>query len=150
MITAHKESLADCLEEIKGLLAGHHEELALNKDRVKLEPDYDQYLKKEDEGVLFFVTLRSRGEMVGYYIGFIVSALHNKSCMDCHTDIYYVHPSIRGDGGGDILFDFCESELSRRGVVRWFTVSKNHKPATAFLERKGHKPIETVHCKVLG
>ena len=150
MITAHKENLSDCLEEIKPLLGGHHEELALNKDKVKLDPDYDRYLEKEREGILFFVTLRQSGEMVGYYIGFIVRAIHNNRTTDCHTDIYYVHPSVRGLGAGHILFDFCDLELSKRGVMRWLTVSKNHSPAAGFLEKKGFDPIETVLCKVLG
>jgi len=149
MITAHEESFKDCYPELSELLQGHHEELALNQDKISLNPDLQVYYDREDDGSLVFCTIRDKGLIVGYYIGFVVTSLHNKDHLTCHTDIFYVHPDARGYGAGKILFGFCEKLLKNRGIARWIVASKNHKKSVEFLEKSGFEPIETVLCKVL-
>lgn len=58
MLTAQVESFADRLHELKPLLPLHWEELALDKDKVPLDPQYDTYIAREDHGEVLFVTLR--------------------------------------------------------------------------------------------
>ena len=149
MITAHIESFKNGLEELKPLLPLHYEELALDKDVAPLDPDFDRYFLLEDAGVLLYVTLRSKGVLIGYYIGMIERGLHYRSNLECKTDIFYIEQSKRGKGGARILFDATEKELKRRGVDRWFTGCKNHKDASQFFEKIGFKKIETYHSKLL-
>jgi len=150
MITAQIESFEERLEEFKPLFPIHWEELALNKDKVPLDPQYDLYIDRERAGELLFVTLRKKGEAVGYFIGFIAPGLHYKTCLTCSMDIFYVHPEHRGSSAGKQLFRFVENELRRRGVDRWFVGSKNHKDASWLFESLEFDLCETYYTKWLG
>lgn len=150
MITCHVESFEGQLEELKAILPLHYEELALNKDTVPLDPQYDIYISRERAGELLFVTLREAGELVGYFIGFIAPGLHYRTCLTCTMDIFFVHPDKRGQGAGQHLFAFVEKELRRRGVHRWFVGSKCHKDASWLFERLGFEQVEIYYSKMLG
>jgi len=150
MITAQKEIFRDKLAEFSPLFPVHYEELALNKDKVPLDPQYDIYLAKEDAGELLFVTLRESGVPVGYFLGFVSPALHYKTCLTCIMDIFYVHPDNRGSGGGQMLFGFVEKELRRRKVDRFFVGSKCHKDASWLFEKLGFEQVEIFYSKWLG
>jgi GNAT superfamily N-acetyltransferase len=150
MITAQIESFTERLDEFKPLFPLHWEELALNKDKVPLDPQYDVYIHRERAGELLFVTLREAGEPVGYFIGFIAPGLHYKTCLTCTMDIFYVHPEKRGGKAGLMLFEFVEKELRRRGVDRWFVGSKCHVDVSWLFERMGMERVEVYYTKWLG
>lgn len=150
MITAHNESFAANIEQLKELIPLHYEELALNKDKVPLSPRWDVYLSQEAIGELVFITLRDAGKLAGYFVGFVAPGLHYSTCLTCIQDIFYVKPDERGMAAGNILFEFVENELKRRGVQRLVTNSKNHFPAAWLFDRRGYESIETIHSKWLG
>ena len=150
MITAHVESFVANIEQLKRVIPLHYEELAMNKDKVPLQPRWNLYAQQEANGELFFVALRDAGEMVGYFIGFVAPGLHYETCLTCIQDIFYVKPDGRGAAAGNLLFDFVESELKRRGVQRIIANSKNHFPASWLFDRRGYDPIETIHSKWIG
>lgn len=150
MITAQIESFTEQLDELKPLLPLHYEELALNKDTVPLDPQFDIYMARERAGELLFVTLRDAGELVGYFIGFIAPGLHYRTCLTCTMDIFYVRQDKRGAGAGQILFAMVEQELKRRGVQRWFVGSKLHKDSSFLFEKLGFQKVEVYYSKMLG
>lgn len=150
MITAHIESFEERLIELQTLLPEHYKELALNQDKVPLSPQYSQYITREREGALLFVTLRDAGTMVGYFIGFIAPGLHYSTCLTCTMDIFYVRQDKRKGSAGIRLFRFVEVALKHRGVQRWFMGSKIHADASALFKRIGAKPVETYYSKWLG
>lgn len=150
MITAHVESFTERLEELKVLLPMHYEELALNKDKVPLDPQYDIYIKREAMGEVLFVTLREAGRLVGYFIGFVAPGLHYRTCLTCTMDIFYVHPDVRGRMGGVRLFRAVKAELKRRGVQRWFVGSKTHADASRLFEALGFHKVETYYSMMVG
>ena len=150
MITAQLESFEHRLDELKPLLPLHYEELALNKDEVPLDPQYDDYINREKAGELLFMTLRENGALMGYFIGFVSPGLHYKTCLTCIMDIMYVHPDHRGSGGGFVLFGAVEKELIRRGVQRWMCNTKLHQDISPFYDALGFDPVETIHSKWLG
>lgn len=150
MITAHIESFVDNIEELKRIIPLHYEELALNKDKVPLDPQWDKYAQAESCGELFFVALRDTGELAGYFIGFVGPGLHYATCLTCIQDIFYVKPDERGAAAGKVLFDFVESQLKQRGVQRIITNSKDHFPCAWMFGRRGYDQIETIHSKWIG
>ena len=150
MITAHIESFEENLEYLKPLLPIHYKELALNQDKVPLSPQFDKYVATEKQGGLIFVTLRSTGQMVGYFIGFIAPGLHYSTCLTCQMDIFYVLPEHRGSGAGFQLFKFVEQQLKKRGVQRMFVGSKMHKDASWLFEKLNYTPVETYYSAWLG
>lgn len=150
MITCHVESFEKQLDELKTLLPEHYKELALNQDKVPLDPQYEFYIQREREGGLLFVTLREAGELVGYFIGFIAPGLHYRTCLTCTMDIFYVRQDKRGGRAGIKLFKFVEQELKRRGVDRWFVGSKCHKDASWLFEHLEFQKVEIYYSKWLG
>lgn len=150
MMTAQLESFREGMSELKALLPGHYDELALDKESVPLDPQYDIYFAREDRGELLYMTLREDSRLVGYFIGFIAPGLHYRTCLTCTMDIFYVHPDHRNGRGGLRLFRSVEKELRRRGVQRWFVGSKTHKDASRLFEALKFRPIETFYSKWIG
>lgn len=150
MITVHIESFEERLDELQALLPLHYEELALNKDKVPLVPQYGIYIARERAGELLFVTLRQSGELVGYFIGFIAPGLHYSTCLTCTMDIFYVRKDLRKGRAGINLFKFVQAELKRRGVQRWFVGSKVHADASALFRYLKFEPCETYYTMWLG
>lgn len=150
MITVMPESFEQMLPELLPILPLHYEELALNKDKVPLSPQYNIYIDREREGQLLFMVMREAGEMIGYFIGFISPGLHYSTCLTCNMDIFYIHPDKRGHRYGKALFEAVEGELVRRGVDRWFVGSKCHKDASWLFERLGFDRVEVYYSKWLG
>lgn len=150
MLTAQVETLAQCLPELKVMFPAHWEELALNKDRVPLDPQYDVYEAREARGEVLCVTLRDRGDIRGYFVGFIAPGLHYRSCLTLTMDIYWTHPDIRGGTAAIRLFRTVEQEAKRRGVKRVFYGSKNHKDSSRLFAALRCEPVETYHSKWIG
>lgn len=150
VMTAQVESLTENLEDLKTFFPAHYESLALNKDKVPLSPQYDVYLQRDAAGQVLFVSLREDGELVGYFVGFVVWNLHYSTCLTLHMDIFWVDPERRKGRAGIILFKEVEREAKRRGVQRAFMGVKLHKDAGPLFQRLGYDPVETYYSKWLG
>lgn len=150
MITTQIESFEDTMEELKVLLPLHWKELALNRDKIPLDPQYDVYIARERRGELLFATIREDGDLIGYFIAFINPGLHYKTCLTCITDIFYLVEEHRGNKSGIRLFEFVEKELRRRGVMSWYAGEKLHKPCGWMLRYLNFEPVETMYLKWLG
>ena len=152
MITAHLEVFMDRADEIMKLIGGHYEELALNKDKVPLDPQWHVYGERERSGSLVFVALREAGEMIGYVICFVAPGLHYQTCLTAHMDILFVKPDRRDAfaKGALMLVDTMEKELRRRGVQRWFMGTKLHKDIGVIFRRRGFEPVEMTYTKWIG
>lgn len=150
MITAQVEPYQDCLHELIECYPAHWAELALNKDKVPLDPQYDVYDARDAAGQLLLVTLRDAGRLVGYFIGFIAPGLHYRTCLTLTMDIFWTHPDIRGGFAGVKLFRTVEKEAKRRGVHRMFYGSKLHKDASRLFEFLKMEPVETYYSKWIG
>lgn len=150
MITAQVEELTPQLDEMKVMFPAHWEELALNKDKVPLDPQYDIYLARDAAGQVLFVTLRQDGEMVGYFVGFVAPGLHYKTCLTLTMDIFWTRHDIRGGTAGLRLFRAVEKEAKRRGVDRLFYGSKLMKDASRLFAAMRCEPVETYYTKWIG
>ena len=150
MITAQVEPYSKCLPELMECYDLHWEELALNKDKVPLDPQYDLYEARDDAGQLLLVTLRETGRLVGYFIGFIAPGFHYKTCLTLTMDIFWTHPDVRGGFSGVKLFRLVEKEAKRRGVHRMFYGSKMHKDASRLFEFLKMEPVEIYYSKWIG
>lgn len=149
MMTAAPEPWRAVIDELRPMLPLHWRELALDQDRVPLDPQWHVYARRDADGTLLCVVLREAGRAIGYFWGFIAPGLHYAGCLTCTMDIFYVHPDHRTGRGGAILFRAVEAELRRRGVQRWFVGTKLHRDCSALFARLGFVPVETYHSKWL-
>lgn len=159
MITAHVERLQETLDELKPLFKPHFEELALNQDKVPLDPQYELYLHRESLGQVLLVVLREAGKIVGYFIGFVAAGMHYRTCLTLTMDIFWLHPDYRdGDSLDELeahmlalqLFEAVRDEAKRRGVQRAFYGSKLHKDASRVFEELGMIEVERYYSQWLG
>lgn len=150
MVTAQVEDLLEHLPKLKEFFPAHWEELALNRDKVPLSPQYDIYEMRARAGQAMFVSLRCDGEIVGYFVGFVAPGLHYSTCLTLTMDIFWVHPAHRNGRSGVMLFREVEREARRRGVQRMFMGSKLHADSSALFRRLGYEPVETYHTKWIG
>lgn len=150
MITFQVESLTARLDELKPLFPLHFKELALNQDKVPLDPQYDIYLQRDSRGEVLFVAGRNAGQLIGYFVGFVAPGLHYKTCLTLTMDIFFVHPDHRHEGAGFRLFKTVEAEAKLRGVDRLFVGSKLHRDASWLFERLGYDEVERYYSAWLG
>lgn len=149
-VTFHVETGVGIIEELKPLFPLHWAELALNKDQVPLDPQYEVYYDRMAKGQMMFISARELGSIVGYFVGFVAPGLHYKTCLTLQMDIFYIHPRHRSRMLGVKLFRHVEREARRRGVQRMFVGSKVHADASALFKRLGYEPVETFFTRWLG
>lgn len=150
MLSAQVETVAGVLDEIRPLFADHFDELALDKDKAPLDPQYDLYLAREARGEALVVTLREAGELVGYFIGFVAPGLHYRRTLTFIMDIFWVRRDHRNRSGGLRLMRRLMAELKRRGVQRAFLGSKLHRDSGRLFEAFGFRPVETFYSRWIG
>lgn len=148
--TYQLESMAECVDEMRGLWPLHWQEIALDKDKVPLEPDVETFSVLEDCGQLQIVTVRDDGRLVGYHVSLVRPHLHYRSSLTAYVDMYFVHPDYRAGMVGVKLFKEAERFLRERGVQRVYTGTKLHHDVGRVLERLGHKQTERLFVKFIG
>lgn len=147
MLTAAPEPFAPFLDEVKPLLPRHWEELALDKDLYPLAPQYDVYLDRDARGEVFLIAMRSAGQLVGYFIGFVTPGLHYSTCLTLTPDIFWIAPEFRGQRGGAMLFQAVETEVRRRGIDRMFVGTKVHLDCSGLFDALGYTRVEAIYSK---
>lgn len=150
MITYQEEHLADCLDEMKPLLEAHWEEIALYKDKIKLDPDYDKYLLLDSLGMLHVLTVRSDERLIGYFISFIQPHMHYKESLSAVNDILFIHPSYRKGSIGYKLFKKAEQSLRELGVEVMSISSKVKNDFKPLMDKLEFKRVEYTYSKHIG
>ena len=149
MIKYQQESLVTVKEEARPLLEKHWEEIALNKDKIKLNPDWDAYANLEDVGILKIFTARDEGKLVGYFVVFVNRHIHYKDHLFAYNDILFLDADYRKGFTGPKLMKFAEKCLKEDGVTAVVVNTKRHKPFDVLLKWLGYKHIENLYSKVL-
>jgi len=153
-----KETVGGCIYAIETLHTGyadahaltkmHFEEIAANKDVIKLNADMASYEEAEENHNLHIVTCRIDGVLVGYHLSFIRPHLHYKDSLTAYTDLFFIHPSYRRGRIGVNLFKYAEKTLWQRGVQRIYMPTKLKLDVGALFEHLGFDAIERVYTKV--
>jgi L-amino acid N-acyltransferase YncA len=150
MITVQEEQYPEFVLEAKPLFPAHWKELALDKDQVPLDPDYNEYQRRHEAGMVMVVTAREDGTLAGYSVNFVAPGLHYRTCITLTTDIYWVRPDARGARMGLEMFALVEKLARARGVHRIFAGVKDHFSAAWMFERLGFTKVETYYAKWIG
>lgn len=148
-ITYQQESLSTCKVDAEGLLKDHWEEIALNKDCIKLNPDWDAYFDLEESGNLKVFTARSDGKLIGYFVVLCRAHLHYKDHVFAFNDVLYLSKDYRKGMTGAKLIKFAEKCLKEDGVSILVVNTKRHKPFDILLSWLGFKHAENVYTKYL-
>jgi GNAT superfamily N-acetyltransferase len=148
-ITYRQESLISYKDDATLLLELHWEEIALNKDAIKLNPDWDTYFELEDKGILKIFTAREEGKLVGYFVVICRHHLHYKDHLFAFNDVLYLQKEYRKGFTGAKLMKFAEKCLKEDGISVLVVNTKRHKPFDILLSWLGYKHVENVYTKLL-
>lgn len=150
MLKYQQEFLSQVQTECQSLIELHWEDIALNKDKVKLNPDWGAYHSLEEQGKLKIFTARDGNTLVGYFVVIVGHNIHYKDHLFASNDIIYLHRDFRKGFAGIRLIKFAEDCLKEDGVSVLTINTKIHQPFDKVLERLKFKPIERVYSKYLG
>ena len=145
-----EESFDQVIGEIKPLLEKHYEEIALDKDVIKLNPDYEIYKKLCDSGMMKITTARQAGLLVGYCIVIVKHHLHYKDSLTAVNDIFFIDPAYRQGSTALKLFKQVEEMLKGYGVQRLVMNTKKHRDVGVLFDRLGYIETERVFTKIIG
>ena len=132
------------------LLQEHWDEVALNKDKIKINPDWDAYYALEEQGKLKVFTARDGEKLVGYFVVFVSPHIHYKDHLFAKNDLIYLAPSHRKGFTGIKLLKFAEGCLKADGVSVLVVNTKNHRPFHKIMQFLGFSPSETLYSKYIG
>jgi GNAT superfamily N-acetyltransferase len=136
--------------ELPVLFKQHWQELALNKDVVPLDPNWDEYYQLDISGVLQVLTARvPGGQLVGYVFLLVGPNRHYKSTRWGHAEMYWLDPVYRQGWTGVRFMKAMVTGARTLGVVNLTLATKLHfadNRVTKLLQRLGFVPIETIHA----
>lgn len=145
-----QEFLSQVKDECKYLIQLHWDEIALHKDVIRLNPDWEAYQNLEDNHKLRVFTARDEGKLVGYFVVLVGTNLHYKDHLFANNDIIYLHGDYRKGFAGVRLIKFAEKCLKDDGVSVLTINTKVHQPFDKLLDRLEFNEIERVYSKYLG
>ena len=148
-VTFQVEPWPAIAEEIKPLLVKHWEEIALDREAIPLDPDFDLYQMLHEKGILVACTARADGKLVGYYANLVKDHPHYKSTLFAFLDVYFLCKEYRNAQNGLRLFRFMEQEMRARGVRKICSMTKLDHDNSRLFVRLGWRPVETVFTKML-
>ena len=149
-IKYQQEFLHSVVEDIKPLLEEHWEEVALNKDKIKINPDWEAYFSLESQGKLDIFTARDEGVLVGYFVVFVYAHILYKDHFFAKNDLIYLSPSHRKGFTGIRLIKFAEKCLKEDGVSVLVVNTKNHRPFHKVMQFLGFIPEDVEYSKYIG
>jgi len=131
------------------LLQQHYEELTLFKEHINLEPNWDSYLRLEQQKNLVLITARDKGVLVGYTLFFLTNHMHYKSTRVAINDVLFLHKNYRKGFTGIKLLKEAETVLKALGVdkIMWHVKFTNN--FGPILQRMGYVNEEIIFSKML-
>lgn len=148
-MTFQEEPFDPFFDEAQPLFSRHWRELALNQKKIPMDLDRGKYQALEKAGMLFVLTARTDGKLVGYLVAFPMTHPHYKSAgLMCLTDMYYIVPEHRKGAGAKLFVEF-ERRMRERGAVQIMTGCKRHQDHTQLLEALGWENSDLTFVKVL-
>jgi GNAT superfamily N-acetyltransferase len=144
-----QEFLDQVENDILALLDLHYKEIALNQDKIKLNPDWGVYRALEEQGRLKIFTARDGSTLVGYFVVVVGVNMHYKDHTFACNDIIYLHKDYRRGFAGIKLIKFAKKCLTEDGVSVLTINTKVHQPFDKLLDRLGFNLIERVYSSYL-
>lgn len=129
----------------------HYKEVALDQDVIPLDMDIDRYAQLDALDMLHIVTVRRRGDLVGYFTAIKSPHLHYRSTLHALVDLYYLEPPWRRGTIALKLFGTAHRTLKERGVVKVLSGTKLHSglDQTRLFEYMGYRLAEKSFTKLL-
>lgn len=144
-ITYQLEAFTSIKKEIQPLIVQHYEEIALNKEKIKLNPDWKEYARLDAVGALRCFTARNDEELIGYFVVIVSKSLHYSDHLFAHNDVIFLNKKARQGTTGFKLLKFATEQIKDEGVSLMIVNTKIHQPFDVLLDRLEYNHTENLY-----
>jgi len=137
------EKVTDILDELKPMLAEHHDEIQIFK--LPFNPDYERYLYLDSVESLITMSIRLENRLVGYAVFFLNSQIYQKDVISATQSLNFVDKGHRGIGYQ--FMKFCDDILEKRGVNSIWRHTPICFDAGKVFNRMGYTLMEKTYLK---
>lgn len=134
-----EEALASIRQEMLPLIERHYETRSGYKGQLPLHVNWPFYDRCAERGTLHIVTIRLRGELIGYFPFFLGESPHY-TVPTASTDVYFLAEQHRGCGWGRLLFQAARECAIRHckgnPKVIWLVTENPLNPLSAEMKRE--------------
>ena len=142
--------VVEFLEKSQEALVAHWDQVADNKEKVKLAPNVEQYILLQEAGVLKNIALLDGDKIVGYSVILVQPHLHYRHDLFAFVDVIYVDKEHRNSRAGVKLINATEELCRELGVsVLTYHTKPNHPAIEKLLYRKDYVHMENTIGKCL-
>ena len=139
------------LDDAANVLVEHWDELALNKEYVKLAPDRKKYKQLQELGIINNIVVYDSDVVVGYSVLIVQPNLHYSENVFAYVDIIYVSKQYRQSSIGARLLLATEHLAKELGAS---VITHHAKPYVPMiikpLEKLGYSLYEHIYGKYIG
>lgn len=135
------------LDEAQELLYKHWQELANNKDSIKLSTDRIKYQQLQDAGILKNIVVYKDNKIIGYSVLLIQPHLHYSNNVYAYVDVIYVDKEYRVTSVGAKLLILTEKLAKEEGAD---VILHHAKPHVAMIVSPLKKLGYTVYEEIYG
>lgn len=130
------------------LFEQHYQEVALDKNLLKLDANWDSYKIMESSGRLMAIGAFSGELLIGYSVNIVMQALHYAKLLFCQNDLLFVAREYR-NGVGRKLIQHTEKLARERGVHLMLWHAKQATTLDRLLPRLGYNVQDIIYSKKL-
>lgn len=146
------EKFNDNLSEVAPLHKMHYEETEAEYLDDPYDPNYDHYIRMEENGEFVQFTCRIGLKVVGYLLYYVFRDMHSRTLLVAREDALFVHPLMRGKKIAPMLVSYAEDALRALGCRLVGMTSKAPVGAPDIgpaLEANGYRPVAVYYVKKL-
>jgi len=127
----------------------HYQEIAKNKQLLKLSPDIEMYRKADKEGKLLVITARTPDKLVGYYMWVMVQHPHYSDVTIAEEDLHFLLPECRRGLAGYQFLKFAREVAIAYGAKFLLAREKIGHEHPALMQRLGFVPTDITYTYVV-
>ena len=139
----------EMLAEATTLFEEHYEEIALNKQVMKLKPDETTYRQMEEMRKIFILSARQNDVLIGYSVNFVTNHLHYADLKLAQNDLLFISKEQRGGRVGLKLIRETEKHATSLGCKLMLWHCKENTTLSSLLPRINYGVQDIIYSKEL-
>tara|TARA_R100000353_G_scaffold19356_1_gene17898 strand:+ start:28 stop:492 length:465 start_codon:yes stop_codon:yes gene_type:complete len=149
MITIKLATVDEMLAQATVLFEEHYEEIARNKQIMKLKPDEKTYHQMEEMRKIFILSAWQDDVLIGYSVNFVTNHLHYADLVIAQNDLLYITKEKRGSRAGLRLIKETENYAASLGCKLMLWHAKENTTLSAILPKMKYGVQDIIYSKEL-
>ena len=149
MVDIRFSSVDEMLAHANVLFEEHYEEIALNKEVMKLKPDEKTYRNLEQMRKIFILSAWQNDVLIGYSVNFVLNHPHYADLVLTQNDLLFIKKEMRGSRAGLRLIKETEAHATSLGCKLMLWHAKENTTLAALLPRLKYGVQDIIYSKEL-